>query len=84
LGHLYGRPNLRQRLQRHIVISPQFGQGNLVASWPGEIMRLQLVHVGMFIPVSAVPFAAICYSFSFMDKFEGLNIWYGYLYLLCF
>jgi len=63
LGHLYGRPNLRQRLQRHIVISPQFGQENLVASWLGAIMWLQLVHVGMFIPVSVVPFAAICSFF---------------------
>jgi hypothetical protein len=71
LGHLNGRPNLRQRLQRHIVISPQFGQENLVASWPGAIMWLQLVHVGMLSPVSAVPFAAICYSFSFMNKLKG-------------
>jgi hypothetical protein len=45
LGHLYGLPNLRHLPSRLIWISPQLGQGNLVASAPGAIGFPQLVHV---------------------------------------
>jgi hypothetical protein len=45
LGHLYGRPNLRHLPSRLIWISPQLGQGNLVASAPGGIGFPQLVQV---------------------------------------
>jgi hypothetical protein len=50
---LYCLPNLRHREQRHIVISPQLGHMNLVASVPGEIILWQDVHVGIVI-VTAV------------------------------
>jgi hypothetical protein len=49
---LYSLPNLRHREQRHIVISPQLGHWNLVASVPGEIILWQDVHVGMVIVVA--------------------------------
>ena len=51
LGHLYGLPNLRHLEHRHIVISPQLGHGNFVASVPGDIMRWHDVHVGTAIVV---------------------------------
>jgi hypothetical protein len=51
-GHLYCLPNLRHREQRHIVISPQLGHWNLVASVPGDIILWQDVHVGMVIVVA--------------------------------
>jgi hypothetical protein len=44
-GHLYGRPNLRHFPQRFICISPQLGHMNFVASPPGGMGLLQLVHV---------------------------------------
>jgi hypothetical protein len=71
---LYVRPNLRQRLQRHSVISPQFGQGNFVASCPGEIILLQLVHVGMFKAALVVSFVDVIFYSPSKDKLEGLNI----------
>jgi len=46
LGHLYGLPNLRHRLHRHMTISPQLGHGNLVASAPGAIILWHDVHIG--------------------------------------
>jgi hypothetical protein len=49
---LYNLPNLRHREQRHIVISPQLGHWNLVASVPGEIILWQDVHVGMVMVVA--------------------------------
>jgi hypothetical protein len=45
LGHLYGLPNLRHLPSRLIWISPQLGQGNLVASPAGAIGLPQLVQV---------------------------------------
>jgi uncharacterized protein YigE (DUF2233 family) len=53
-GHLYGRPNFLHFLQRVIIISPQFGHGNFVASSPGGIMWLHDMHVGMVTMVSVV------------------------------
>jgi hypothetical protein len=43
-GHLYGRPNFLHFPQRFIVISPQLGHRNFVASAPGGIGLPQLVH----------------------------------------
>jgi hypothetical protein len=54
LGHLYDRPNFRHLLSRHITISPQFGQGNFVASVPGAIILWHDVHVGMAVVVAVV------------------------------
>jgi len=45
LGHLYILPNLRHFPSRLIWISPQFGQGNLVASAAGGMGFPQLVQV---------------------------------------
>ena len=51
-GHLYGRLNSRHLEHRQMVIPPQFGHGNLVASVPGGIILLHDVHIGMgvFLP----------------------------------
>jgi hypothetical protein len=64
------------------VISPQFGQENFVASWPGEIIRLQLVHTGIFNAALVDSFADANVNSPLID--EGLNISYGDLYLLSF
>jgi hypothetical protein len=36
-GHRYGLPNLRHLESRQMIISPQLGQLNFVASVPGAI-----------------------------------------------
>jgi len=46
LGQRYGRPNFLQREHRHIMISPQFGHVNFVASAPGAIILWHEVHSG--------------------------------------
>jgi hypothetical protein len=56
------------------VISPQFGQGNFVASCPGAIILLQLVHVGIFKAVRAVSFVDAIVNSPLKDELEGLNI----------
>jgi hypothetical protein len=56
------------------VISPQLGQENFVASWPGEIIRLQLVHTGMFNVALVVSFADANVNSPLKDELEGLNI----------
>ena len=66
------------------MISPQFGQENFVASWPGEIIRLQLVHTGIFNAALGDAFPDANVNSPLIDDFEGLNISYGYLYLLSF
>jgi hypothetical protein len=53
------------------VISPQFGQENFVASCPGEIIRLQLVHVGIFNAVFVVSFVDAIVKSPFKDELEG-------------
>ena len=45
-GHLYVREKLRHFMHRQMVISPQLGQANFVASAPGVIILLQEVHMG--------------------------------------
>jgi len=40
------RPNFLHREHRHIVISPQFGHGNFVASTPGGIVLWHDVQTG--------------------------------------
>jgi len=47
LGHRYDLPKLRHFEQRQMVISPQLGHRNLVASNLGVIILLHEVHVGM-------------------------------------
>jgi len=44
-GHLYDRPNFLHFLHRHMVISPQFGHWNFVASLRGGMGLLQDVHI---------------------------------------
>jgi hypothetical protein len=56
------------------VISPQFGQENFVASWPGEIILLQLVHTGIFNVALVASFADANVNSPLKDELEGLNI----------
>jgi len=59
------------------MISPQFGQENLVASWPGEIILLQLVHTGIFNAALAFSFSDDNISSPLKDEPKGLKylIW---------
>ena len=45
-----------------------------MASWPGEIIRLQLVHTGMFKAALVVSFAEVNVNSPSKDELEGLNI----------
>jgi len=73
-GQRYGRPNFLQREHRHIVISPQFGHGNFVASVAGGIILWHDVHVGIVIVVVV---------FSFMMMFPSFfGSWFGFVVLV--
>jgi len=53
-GQRYGLPNFRHFEQRHMIISPQFGHGNFVASVVGPMILWHDVHVGMVVVVCSV------------------------------
>jgi hypothetical protein len=53
-GQRYGLPNFRHFEQRHMIISPQFGHGNFVASVVGAMILWHDVHVGMVVVVCSV------------------------------
>jgi len=44
---LYGLPNFLHFWHLQIIISPQFGHGNLTAWVPGAIILWQLLHFGI-------------------------------------
>jgi len=52
-AHLYGLPKVLHFSQRHIVTSPQFGQGKRTAPSPGIMVLEHHVQVGIrTVPVS--------------------------------
>ena len=53
-GQRYGLPNFRHFEQRHMIISPQLGHGNFVASVVGAMILWHDVHVGMVVVVCSV------------------------------
>jgi len=80
LGHLYGLPNLRHRLHRHIIISPQFGHGNFVASVPGGIILWHDVHTGT---VTVIVGFSLIVRFLFR-RIRNSNVCLAYMcYVLC-
>ncbi len=75
-GHRYGRPNFRHLASRQIRISPQFGHGNLVDSFPGGIILWQDVHTG----TAAVGFSVMITVDSLKDS---RIVEWSHLYVLC-